>query len=177
MTINPLDDPEVYDHIELGGVESPGVVKITGHNREIGWDVKKGSGQSGATTTRSSDEPARFTCAFTLSDREDFDDWPAFLEVAKSTVSGKTPKAVDIYHPDLAENGIQSVVLAKVLGTVHDGLGGQVRSIEFLEYRPPVKRGGTPKGAKASAKAPDPNQAALDELARLTKKYEETKWG
>ena len=176
MTINPLDQPDAYDHVILGDELSPGVVKLSGHNREIGWDIKKGSGQSGATTTRSSDDPVRFTCAFTLSDRDDFDAWPAFLEVAKSTISGAAPKALAIYHPDLAENGIQAVVLAKVLGTVHDGVGGQVRSLEFLEYRPPVKKGGTPKGAKASAKAPDPNQAALDELARLTKQYQETRW-
>lgn len=175
MSTNPLDHPDLYDHIELGGVQSPGVVKLSGHDRKIGWDIKKGSGQSGATTTRSSDDPVEFTASFFLADAEDIAAWPTFLAVVKSTVSGKTPQALEVYHPDLAENGITSVVQATILGTVHDGMGGQTRAIKFLEYRPPVKKGGTPKGAKASAaKAADPNQAALDEIARLTAQYQAT---
>lgn len=176
--INPLDHPAAYDHIILGDALSPGVVKITGHDRKIGWDIKKGSGQSGATTTRSSDDPVEFTCSFFLADREDFDDWVEFLAVINSTVAGPTPKALDIYHPDLAEVEIKSVVKATLAGTTHDGMGGQTKVVKFLEYRPPVKKGGTPKGAKASAKKEaDPNQAAKDELARLVDQYQKTPWG
>ena len=124
MTTNPLDHPDLYDHIELGGVQSPGVVKLSGHDRKIGWDIKKGSGQSGATTTRSSDDPVEFTASFFLADAEDIAAWPTFLAVVKSTVAGKTPQALEVYHPDLAENGITSVVQATILGTVHDGIAG-----------------------------------------------------
>lgn len=181
MTVlNPLDHPAAYDHIILGDALSPGVVKLSGHDRKIGWDIKKGSGQSGATTTRSSDDPVEFTCTFFLADREDFEAWPDFLAVINSTVAGPTPKAVDIYHPDLAENEIKSVVLSGKVGTTHDGLGGQTKTVKFLEYRPPKKKGGSPKGSKSGSpakKAPDPNQAALDEIARLTAQYQATPWG
>ena len=134
---NPIDDPDLYDHVELGGVQSPGIVTITGHDRKIGWDIKKGSGQSGATTTRSSDDPTEFTCSFYLADEEDFDAWPTFLATVNSTVSGQTPTALDIYHPDLAENDIKAVVKATVMGSVHDGKGGVTKVVKFLEYRPP----------------------------------------
>lgn len=176
---NPIDDPDLYDHIELGGVQSPGVVTLSGHDRKIGWDVKKGNAQSGATTTRTCDEPTEFSASFYLVDEEEFAQWATFLDVINSTVAGKTPSGLDVYHPDLAENGITSVVKATVMGTVHDGKGGQTRVVKFLEYKPPRPAGGSPKGSKAgaAAKAPDPNQAALDEIARLTAAYQQTPWG
>lgn len=179
MAPNPIDNEELFDSIILAGVTSPGVVKLSGHDRVIGWDVKKGAGQSGATTTRTSEDPAEVTCAFYLATIEDIDAWPAFLASARATISGKDPKAADVYHPDLAEVDIKSVVLKKIGGVVHDGKGGQTRTLVFLEYRPPKPKGGTPKGstAKSTKKAPDPNQAALDELARLTKQYQATPWG
>ena len=86
--INPLDDPALYNVVELGGVQSPGRVTITGHDRKQGWDIKKGSGQKGATTTRSTVDPVEFTCSFYLADREDFDAWPTFLATVNSTADG-----------------------------------------------------------------------------------------
>jgi len=177
--VDPLNDPDLYDHIELGGIVSPGIVTLSGHDRKIGWDIKKGNAQSGATTTRTCDEPVEFTASFYLADEDDFDAWPTFLAVIDATVSGKTPKAVDVYHPDLAENGIKSVVKGTVAGAVHDGMGGVTRVVKFLEYKPPRPAGGSPNGSKsgAASKAPDPNQAALDEIAKLTAAYQKTPWG
>lgn len=175
---NPVDDEDLYDAIELAGVRSPGVVTLSGHDRVIGWDVKKGPGQAGATTTRTSEDPAEVTCSFYLATREDFEAWPDFLDLAQSSISGATPKALDTYHPDLDENGIRSFVLKKIGGVVHDKKGGQTRTLVFLEYKPPKPKGGTPKGSKtSSAKVVDPNQAALDELAKLTDQYQRTPWG
>lgn len=175
--INPIDDAYLYNVISLGGLDSPGIVTITGHDRVQGWDIKSGSGQKGATMTRKKSDPIEFTCSFKLADREDFDAWPSFAAAIKATVDGKTPKAVDIYHPDLAEVGITSVVMGTIAGTVHDGLGGQTKVVKFREYLPPAPAPGSPKGSKSSAKAPDPNQAALDELAKLTAQYAQTPWG
>lgn len=178
---NPIDNEDLYISIVLGGVPSPGQVTLSAHDREYGWDVKSGTAQSGATITRKSDDPIAFTCNFYLVKDEadgidDFALWPDFLALIKSTVAGKEPKALDIYHPDLSEVGIKSVVLKKQLGTIHDGKGGQTKGILFLEYIPPKKTGGTPSGSKTSAKN-DPNQKALDELDALTKQYEKTPWG
>lgn len=181
---NPIEEEDLYNCITLAGVRSPGQVTISGHDRTIGWDVKKGSGQTGATTTRTSEDPVEFTCTFSLLKDDtlgidDYESWPAFATLINSTIVGKEPKALDIYHPDLAANDIISVVLKKFGGLVHDGKGGAKIAITFLEYRPPKPKGGTPKGSatKPKTKAPDPNQAALDELARLTATYKATPWG
>ncbi len=182
--INPLDHPDVYDSIILAGVRSPGKVTLSGHDRKVGWDIKKGPGQSGATMTRTSEDPIEFTATFYLVRDEsqsvdDLERWPAFLGLIDSTVSGATPKALDIYHPDLVAQRISSVVKGTVMGTVHDGKGGQTVAVRFIEYRPPAPKKGSPSGSKTAPKkasGPDPNAAALAELEALTKKYQDT-WG
>lgn len=187
---NAIDDRDLFDVLTLAGVRSPGVVTLSGHARKIGWDIKKAPGQSGASTTRTSEDPVEFTASFYLvkddsQEIDDLADWPAFLDLIKSTIAGATPKALDIYHPDLAEVDIKSVVLSEIGGVVHDGKGGQTRTIKFLEYRPAKDKGGSPSGSKAKPKPKtatgidpnDPNAAALAELEALRKQYESTPWG
>ena len=177
--INPIDHGDAYDAVVLAGQRSPGVVKISGHDRKIGWDVKKGPGQSGASMTRTSEDPVEITLTFYLASPEDIEAWPAFDGLIRSSVSGAAPKALDVYHPDLVMNRISSLVLSSFGGVVHDGKGGQTITVKMMEYKPPKPKGGSPKGSKAK-KQPDPNDpnaAALAELARLTDEYARTPWG
>ena len=44
---SPVENEDLYQTIELGGVESPGIVKLSGHDRKANWDIKSGSGQNG----------------------------------------------------------------------------------------------------------------------------------
>ncbi len=125
--------------------------------------------------TLKSQEPIEFTTTFYLADREDFAAWPAFQALIDSTVSGAKPKALDIYHPDLARNQINSVVKASVGGVVHDAKGGQTVVVKWREYFPPKPAGGSPSGSKA--KKPDPNADVKAELAALTEQYKNTKAG
>jgi hypothetical protein len=171
---NPLDNEELYNTIELDGVESPGVVKLSGHDREIDWDVKIGAGTTGGTTTMKAQKLADFTASFFLADLDDFNDWPAFQTALESSVKGKG-KGLDVYHPDLARNGIKSVVLKKIGGVIHDGKGGQTIAVQLLEYRPPQPAKVTPAGS--AKKGPDPDAAAKAELAALTSQYQATPWG
>lgn len=179
---NPVDFPELYEGMYLAGVLSPGKLTLSGHDRVVDWDIKKGSGQSGATMTKRGEDPIEFTATFYLVQDvsqgiDDFEAWPAFLDLINSTVNGKTPKALEVYHPDLIANDIKSIVKKSVGGVVHDGKGGQTITVKFIEYRPPKKAGGSPSGSGTKPKkanAPDPNQAAQDEIARLTEQYKKT---
>lgn len=180
---NPIDNEELYKSMVLGGVASPGFVTFSGHDRAVGWDVKEGNAQSGATTTLKSEPPIEFTATFHLLKDDglgvdDFAEWETFQALIDSTVSGPTPKALDTYHPDLARNRIRSVVKKSVGGMIHDGKGGASVAVKFLEYKPAKPKGGTPKGSAAKkAKENDPNAEALAELAKLTKQYQDTPWG
>ncbi len=148
---NPHDDPDLFDAIELGGSRSPGQVKsITGHERKINWDVKEGSGQSGASSTLKSVPLRTVTVTFFLADAD-----------------------------DIAASEIRSFVLASMGGVAHDGKGGQTIAVQFQEYAPPKPKGGSATGSssKKPNAANDPNAAANAELAALTKQYQATPWG
>jgi hypothetical protein len=184
--VNPLDFEELYNAIELAGARSPGRVTLSGHDRKIEWDVKKGTGLSGATTTPKAVPPIEFTATFYLvrDDAQGIDqlaEWPSFLAIVESTVNGSKAKAVDIYHPDLASQTppITSVCKASVGGVTHDGKGGQTVVVKFQEYRAPKPAPKTPTAAKSSFVGPlqDPDAAAKAEIARLTAQYQKTPWG
>lgn len=180
---NPVDNPELYEAAYIGGVPTPGKVWFQGHDRPINWDVKKSKGQSGASMELNSEDPREFTMNLYLVDSTDFDAWPALRDALLSTISGSTPKALDIYHPDLVEVNIKSIVLSNLGGVAHDGKGGQTRAIKLHEYAPPKKKGGSPKGSSSTSRTKtkredlDPNAKALAELAALTQQYRDTPWG
>lgn len=183
MTVNPIDNEELYNSVILGGVTSPGKVTLSGHDRKTNWDVKTGPGLTGGTTTIKDTPPIEFTATFYLVNdvaqgTNDLDDWPAFQAVIESTIASSKPKAVEIYHPDLASQHppISSVCKASVGGVVHDGKGGQTIVVKFQEYRPPKPKGGSPSGSKTTAKKADPDAAALAQLAQLTDQYKKTPW-
>lgn len=174
---NPIDDELLYTDFTLGQSASPGYIKsISGHDSKVNWDVKAGTGQSGASVTLK-DIPLRTVkIEIFLSDEEDYAAWDDFREVIESTVAGTTPKALEIYHPELAAVGITSVVKSNISGPKYDGKGGATYTIELQEYRPPKPKSGSPSGAK-KATANDPNAAANAELAALTAQYQNTPWG
>lgn len=176
--MNPIEFDDLYNVIKLAGVASPGKVTLSGHDKKVGWDIKKGPGTSGASMTRTSEDPVEVTCTFYLATFEDIQAWPSFDGLIRSSTSGATPKALEIYHPDLVSQGITSVVLSSFGGVVHDGKGGQTIVVKLLEYKPPKAKGGSPTPkAKPQPDPNDPNAAALRQLDALTKQYAVTPWG
>lgn len=178
---NPIDNEELFNSIVLAGVSSPGKVTLSGHNRSVKWDVKTGPNLNGATTTFKGIPPVEFTATFYLvkdvaQGIDDFAAWPAFAAAINSSIRGTKPKALDIYHPDLAVNDIRSVIKAEIGGVQHDGRGGQTITVKFQEYRPPKKKSGSPQGSKAKPED-DPNAAAKAELAALIQQYQQTPAG
>ncbi len=175
--VDPINDPDLFNVIDLGGVFSPGVVTLSGHDDVVDWDVKAAEGQKGASMTRKGGKPRSFKASFSMATPEQFAAWPAFRDAINSTVKGTTTSAIDIYHPRLASQGITSVVKGTIGGTVDDGKGGQTIVVTFQEYAPPKPAGGSPSGSKAKTNKNDPNAAALAELAALTETYKKTPWG
>lgn len=176
---NPIDNEALYDKIILAGSISPGKVVLSGHDRNIDWDVQNANGAQGARTRLKGGAPAEFTATFFLmvdptSDEDEYTQWDAFQTLIDSTILGKTPTALEIYHPDLARNGIKSVVKKTVGGMVHDGKGGSSVAVKFLEYFPPKPVGGSPSGSKNKN---DPNADLKKELDGLTTQYQQTPWG
>lgn len=173
---NPIDDEELYRCIVTGSKKSPGQVTLSGHDRGEKWNVKEGDGEGGATTEHKGEEVTRFKASFYLvkdpvlgiNEYAEMDEYVRYLK----TLLVKPLKAVDVYHPDLAENDIKSVQLAKVGGRTYDGKGGATQFVEFLEYRPAKPKGGKPNGSTPGspdpAAPPDPNADAKQAIKELT---------
>ncbi len=165
----PVDTPDLWDSIILAGIKSPGIAEVTGGDREFGWEAKKSQGSDGATTTQGGAGLAKPKVKFLLWKEpgkvDHFEAWNmVFLPLlhssqkavaAKKTTTtqvvahaGKPPHALDIYHPDLAANGIRSVVVDNIGQLVDEGKGLSSCAVSFLEFRPPKPAGGTPGGSK-----------------------------
>lgn len=162
----PSQNRDLYNSITLNGMRSPGVVTLSGHDREHGWDIKEAKGQDGASTTRTGEKVCQFTCTFSLSDdplsdTDDFAAWESFRAMLQFTMRGKVPTAMPIYHPDLAAQNITSVCVASIGGMQHDGKGGATVAVKLIEYRPPKKK---PVGKPSSKAAKNP-AAAVGEAA------------
>jgi hypothetical protein len=181
---NILDQESLFNVITLRGVSSPGMVKLSGHDRKIKWDVKEGVAISGGSTSIKGIPPIEFTATFFLlrdvtQGIDDFAAWPAFQMIIDSSTAGATPIALDIYHPDLSRQvpPIASVCKASVGGMVYDGKGGATVVVKFQEYLPPKAKSGTILGAKANTGAVDPNADRKAIVARLANAYQNTPWG
>lgn len=170
--IVPSDTPELFTSILLGDRWSPGVVTLTGHDREENWDIQQAKGGSGASTVLNGRPPGQFQASFFLATADQIYEWNAFQRLIESTTRGPSPVALPIYHPDLALNGFTDVVSGGVGGIVWDAQGGATVQVKFLEYAPPKPK----LAAKAKVKStegygvrekPDPNAEAKAQLAAL----------
>ncbi|MCC6902813.1 MAG: hypothetical protein IT377_27825 [Polyangiaceae bacterium] len=167
----PSSNPDLYASISLNGMRSPGTVTLSGHDRDWSWDIKEAKGQDGASTSRNGEKVAQFTATFSLSDDplsdvDDFTGWEVFSAMLGAAMKAKAPVAMSVYHPDLARNGITSVVVAGIGGMQHDGKGGATVAVKLLEYRPPKKKpvsGPSGKSSKTS-KPGDPVGAVAGAL-------------
>jgi hypothetical protein len=152
--IHPFDNADAWSKLIVAGMVSPGAVKLTGHIREVGWDVKEAAGQDGASTTRKGTPVGKFDATFTLTDDDDFAAWDAFQRLLESSVNGTEPIALDVVHPELQRNHYTAVVLASVGELAVDDRGdGQIK-VSFLEYFPPAPKPATgATGSKSNSKS------------------------
>jgi len=172
MATSPHTHSELYRSIILGGQASPGVVTLSNCDRKHGWDQQQPKGQTGEYTVNKGPKNSGFTASFYLAGETDVAGWDSFSALLASTVEGK-PKALSVYHPDLARNKITDVVVESIGILQHDGKGGATGVVKFIEFRPPKPKpatkaaAGTPAKTKANASRPDPNAARKAELAAL----------
>lgn len=178
--MTPNQYPDLFSTITLGVATSPGVVTLAGHDRDPKWDVAEAKGQTGASSTLTGASIGQFQATFFLASAADQIAWPLFQRVLESTFTGATPKALPVYHPDLAANHFTEVCAMSIGGVVRDERGGATVLVKFIEYKPPTPKasktasggsagaGGTGGGSGAKEHDDyDPNAARKDELDAL----------
>lgn len=158
--VSPFDNPALWDAILLADQESPGIADVAGAGSPRTWDERKGQGMSGATLVYTGDGLAEFTVVLSLTTPQHIDGWNTWKLLVAKTPRGVQPKALDIYHPALADLGIKSVVVLDVSSLDKDGdTGGQKVTIKFKSQQKPV-----PAAGKADSSYSKPGQpTAQDE--------------
>ena len=179
MAPNPIDDEELYFGIVLGGATSPGQVTLSGHDRKIGWDVKKGAGQSGASTREDERRPHRVHRVVLprvarghrrlaiVRRRDPFDDQREGSEGARRLPPRPIRQWDHERRPELVWRGSPR----------RPGRADDHRQVPRV---PPAEaEGRIPEGSATKAKKPtepDPNADLKRELAAVTEQYKQTPW-
>jgi hypothetical protein len=190
MSLNPIDHPDQYDAIVLADQRSPGVCKLGGPMLDHGWEKQEAKGSGGGETIQNGAKLVEFTCELYLWRDEKVDHFARWVEwrpLLRRPVQKGAAKALDIYHPQLAELGVTSVVCSKEGSLEPDGAGGAKVKLTFLQYAPAKPTAaGKPKGSTAQAggaaagpgkqkKEPrDPNADKKAEAQALLDEFEAT---
>lgn len=161
--VSPLDNPEAWDVVSIGGKTSPGIVKITGAKRANRWDVKDGGGD-GATATFKGFKLAEPVMVFTFWKTYHLKEWADFVPLLKFDPLKGKGQAFDVFHPALEDSGIKSCVVQEI-GSLEFDQSKQwwTREVKLLEYRPPPKNNPTktPAGS-ASLNSQNTNQGPIN---------------
>lgn len=157
--LDPIRNPQAWDRVRIGGVDSPGICTLSGFSRTSEFDVKKGKGSQGATLTFVQRPPTEGTIKFQLWLAEHFDLWVPFRKTLKYTPTKKAITAIDIFHPSFADIDLHSVVCKDIGAIEHEGGGLYSISISLIEYFPPPKASAvsTPSGYGAGQNTNNPS--------------------
>lgn len=171
-------ESEDWNHLVLSPGDSralttPGVVRVSGNDLKIGWDIQNASGTTGAITKRINEPLKEFDAEFDLSDeadasgKSDFDAWDDLQSLLESLVpTGKKPRAIGVYHPDLARNRITAVTVGSIGALALDGKGGGKIKVHFLEYAPPKPNKPVASTKTEGDKKIDAANAKIDALSK-----------
>lgn len=167
MSTSPYTHPELYKTLVVGGSPSPGKVTLTGHDREHRWEIRAPKGAEGDLVINHGKAMAHFTASFFLADLEDIEAWDDWVRPLSTSAESQSPKALSVYHPDLARNKITDAVVENVGGVSHDPKNGATVTIKFIEYRAKKARPSVVPAASKTVKKIDPNAAIKAKLAAL----------
>ena len=139
---DPFSDPQAWDRVSIDGELCPGICELSGFSRPAEWDVKRGKGTKGGTTTLAQLPPAKGTIRFFLWTKAHFEEWSnSFLAKLKYDPTKKTVTAVTIQHPSLVLIYLTMVVIESIGAIEPEGLGKYSIKVDVLEYLPASANG------------------------------------
>jgi len=164
------------DTISINGVPAPGQWILQATQKVFGWQVQQGYALSGATVAPKGDELVVAPFLVKLWRPQDFDSFrlfrSRFLKKAVFSVGGQASYALGIVHPELAELGVTSVVVAKAPVMTNNGKGLWSGTCEFLQYRKPAPAPAKPNAAIPGHAVPKP--VAKTEQQRILEERRQT---
>lgn len=145
--VSPLPQITAFPAVNtfsLIGITMPGKWTLVSASRKFGWQIQKGYGISGAQVFPTGDElvVAKFKGELWANV-----DIAVFKEIRKQLFvkpciaagGGIVTSAMAISHPELKAMSCSQVVVLEVGALIQEANGLWVQTIDFLEFRPPIK--------------------------------------
>ena len=154
---------------------SPGRCIIKGASSPRKWNVNDGFGQTGASVVFGGEKLSSFEIELQFWEPEHLDEWQDFKSLCEKPPTGTIPKALDIYHPILADLKITSVVVEdRTQLDLIDETGLWSTTIKFIQYKKPRPILAKPVASIPNAAVPVPTaQDAGDRMiAALYAKFQ-----
>jgi hypothetical protein len=174
MIDDPISNPRAWYVMKVGATPTPGKCEVTAE-RVNRINVLMGLGSDGASTVYVGREVIVAQATFWAWQTSHFTEWDPILAVFKYDPARGIPvRAVDIYHPALADLGVRAMLCKKISTWKHEGKGLYTRVVELVEYKPVPKTAayGKPFSAPGDETDPDPairgRQGAVAILGQAT---------
>lgn len=195
MVWNPFQTP--IDYILIAGTRSPGIAKITTPPKTLfKWEEKSGRGSSGSHLVYTGQGVATIDVTLEFYDEADFEGWDVFkmllgppVTSSRSSTGGggesiltpettstvTTSKAIEVWHPQLIDRGITSVVVSEVGAPEPlDETGVWGVKFQLKQYTPPAPSYSKTDGSDSTTTAQQELDDPFDREARaLTQQLEE----
>lgn len=182
--LDPITNPGAWDVLLVQNEPTPGWIKtMTGFGLKTGWDVKSGKGAKGANLTLTNQPPSKGSITWQIGGPNAplmFSQWAAFLPKFKyQPDKNAATNAVAVYHPALADLGVNSVVVEEIGMWVHMGRKRYERKIDFIVWTPPPVQSvvSTPARARevpaSSTKGAQPDPISDEIQARIARHLRE----
>lgn len=171
MAWDPWTGP--VDKAILRGTLTPGVAEVTNCKREHKYDRIASYGQDSAIAIYRGRPPAGFDIVLQLLTPQDYAEWQVFREIVLTPPAiGPNSKALDVWHPFLAELGITACVVESVTIPEDDGTGIWSVTISCVEWKRPKLVLAKPEAATAdAAQNTDPMDILIGNLAFQVQEY------
>ncbi|MEZ4230894.1 MAG: hypothetical protein R3B89_17095 [Polyangiaceae bacterium] len=166
--VDPDKHPEAWEQAIIGGVPTLGLATVSGGKYSLGWDAKKGTAKSGASTVFTGKDLSECTLTIRFADGAQglsaSDQVSQFVDqivpILQKSENGKT--AVDFYHPSVSEPPIElTSVVVKTIGQIEtqdDGL--KTVTVELIQFKKPrAAKVGKPAGSESKAETNQPTAA------------------
>lgn len=136
MSFQPLTNP--VDYVLLANRRSPGIAVVTLGNSPRRWDERRGYALTGGRLVFRGIGFAHPLLTLKLYTDQDWADWHDWRPMLDRPPIGERAHALDIWHPQLEDLGIVSVVVEDVLQGKQTADGEWSIDIKLIEYRRPL---------------------------------------
>ena len=164
-SFRPLTEP--IDYFELAGQRSPGIARIEGAVAKREILERKGYAFGGAYSVYRGIKLIHFRAVVELFTPEQWDAWHEFTTLLQRAPTGQRQRALDFWHPITEDLGISSVLVESVSQPVPNDTNGWAITVEFAEYRRPVRALVTAAGSEAAALTPGERQIQAEQAANV----------